>query len=281
MSDSSADFYHQKTDDQLRFFVEHPELYQSELIAAAERELRRRNPSAQTSQSAAVVEYVPISREAPARGGAKAVALGLVVLALGGGTYWLKQRNDAAVVAVRARAEARKRQPPPRLVEVATSALPNYDVAAVVARQLRAVPAAEQADAPRLRQFRELAKRFWTAETQTEYLTTQVFAGKAGSMFSEQALVAREAWRAWNQAKMYGYQFGPVMTDHVDRMSKVASSQQHLLADLPALLPNRLYLTHKETLSREADVQDLLKGVLPVSPVTGRPYKATVITINY
>ena len=277
MSDSPADFYHQKTDEQLRFFVEHPELYQPELVEAARRELRRRNPLAQAPQSAAVVEYVPISREAPARGGAKAVALGLVVLALGGGTYWLKQRDDAAVAAVRAQAEARKRLPPPRLVEVATSPLPNYDVAAVVARQLRAVPAAEQADAQRLRQFRELAKRFWAAETQAEYLTTQAFAGKAGPLFAEQALLAREAWRPWNQAKMYGYQFSPVMTDHVERMSKVASSQQHLLADLPALLPNRQYLTHKETLAREAEVQDLLREVLPVSPVTGRPYRATVL----
>ena len=123
MTDSPADFYHQKTDEQLRFFVEHPELYQPELVEAARRELRRRAPAAPALQPASVAEYVPISQEAPARGWGKAVALGVGLLALGGGTYWLKQRDDAAVAAVRAQAEARKRRPPPRLVAVATSAV--------------------------------------------------------------------------------------------------------------------------------------------------------------
>ena len=33
--------------------------------------------------------------------------------------------------------------------------------------------------------------------------------------------------------------------------------------------------------ARAADVQDRLKDLLPTSPVTGMPYKATVLTIKY
>ena len=42
MANSIDDFYHQKTDAELQFFVDHPELYQPSLIEAARGELRRR-----------------------------------------------------------------------------------------------------------------------------------------------------------------------------------------------------------------------------------------------
>ena len=72
-----------------------------------------------------------------------------------------------------------------------------------------------------------------------------------------------------------------VMTEQLQAMTDAASSQQHILDELPRLLPNRAFLNDKEIVSREADVQDWLKSILPTSPVTGKPYKATVLTIKY
>ena len=278
-SDSMTDFYHQKTDDELRFFVEHPEHYQPSLVEAARRELRRRGVLQPVPMEPVVTTSFAAPAEAPARWGT-GVALGLLLLVLGGGTYYLKQRDDTATAAAtQAREDARRHQPPPSLTAVATSAIPNYDgvVAAAVAQQLRPLPAAEKANAPHLRQFRELAKRFWAAETQTEYLTNQATDGKAGPNFADQALVVRETWRAWNHAAVYTYEFDPAMKAQLVRMNEAASHQQHILDVLPGLLPGRKFLTDNETAGRTADVQDLVGGLLPVSPVSGRRYKRTVL----
>ena len=279
MSDTITDFYHQKTDDELRFFVEHPEHYQPSLVEAARRELRRRGVlQAVPPEPLVQAPYHHEPAAAPSRLG-QGVALGLVLLTLGGGTYWLKQRSEASAQAARTQAEARRHLPPPILTEVATNAIPNYDgaLAAAVAGQLRQVPAAEKANAQHLRQFRELAKRFWAAETQTEYLTNQAYAGKAGSNFTDQALVARETWRAWNHAAVYTYEFGPAMKAQLARMGEAASSQQHILDVLPGLLPGQKFRTDNELTGRAEDVQDLVGGLLPVSPVSGQRYKRTVL----
>jgi hypothetical protein len=298
VSDSVTDFYHQKTDAELQFFCAHPELYQANLIDMAWRELKRRQaqappvPAAVQEAPATASEPVPLAPPptayeppvyvpAPDRTGLKRAALGLGLLVLGGGIYWLKKTNDNALAVVQERAEAEKHRAPARLVEEKTSAIPSYDVAGIVTKQLARVPASERADAKDLRQYRELAKRFWDAETQTEYLTNQAHAGQAGPMFADQALVARQTWSAWNKAAVYSYKFGPVMTRHLSRMSDVASSQQHILDQLPGLLPKRRFLNDREIVAREADVQDLLKDLLPTSPVTGKPYKATVLTIKF
>jgi hypothetical protein len=70
------------------------------------------------------------------------------------------------------------------------------------------------------------------------------------------------------------------MAAQLDRMRSAASSQQNILNNMPALLPERRFLTDKEMQSREADVQLWLSEILPVSPVTGRPYKAKDMTLT-
>ena len=276
---AASDFYRQKTDDELLIFVENPGQHAPDLVAGAVQELRRRGvavplpPLAPASITDAA---------APPRAWGRAAALALGLLALGGGTYWLKQRSDAEQAAARAQAEARRHLPPPRLTDEPTHAIPNYDgaVARAVAQQLRQVPAAEQANAQHLRQFRELTRRFWDGETQTEYLTGLAVAGQAGPEFNNQVRLVRETWHAWNRANAYGYSFGPAMQAQLGRMKNAASGQQHILSDLPALLPGRLFLTNKDMVQRTAEVQDLVGGLLPVSPVSGRPYQRIVLDAN-
>ena len=274
MSDTLTDFYHLKTDAELRFFVEHPELYQPELVALARRELQRRGIAL---AGGAALPAAPAHEAAPSRSWGKIVGLGLGLLALGG-TYWLQMRADAAEAVLRARQEARRRLPPPRLTEVATSAIPNYDgvVARAVAQQLARVPAAEKANAQHLRQYRELAKRFWTAETRTEYVLNKAREGKFDAALVGHVEAVEAGWEPWRKATLYGYKLGPVMANHLDLMTRAARQQQEGLADLYLVAKNPQPFENEKTQRREADVSDLLSGLLPKSPVTGRAYNTVV-----
>jgi hypothetical protein len=286
VSHSTTDFYQQKTDAELQFFLDNPGYYQPELVQEARRELHRRGalPSAPVAAPAPAPTYHPAPEAAPTPGlKAGPVVLGVaVVLALSvGGFYYVQQKNSPASAAATA---APVRKSPPRLIEVPTYVIPNYDVAALAEQQLRQVPAAERAAAKAagqpLRQYRELAKRFWAAETQTEYLLNQAHEGKAGPMFADQTLVARTTWSAWNKAAVYQYKFGPVMQRHLELMSDVASSQQHLLEMYPDMLANRRFASDKEATSRTIDVQYWMHDLLPVSPVTKQPYKVKAVILH-
>ena len=283
VSSPVTDFYQQKTNDELLFFVQNPGQYEPSVVEAARRELVRRGAAPQPAAPASVpyvASYVspPVVPASPV---GKVVALALIVVALGGGTYWLKQRNDTQVAAVKAREEARRQRPAPKLAEVATSAIPSCDgvVANAVVAQLGKLPAQEKANPQHLRQFRELAKRFWAAQAQSEYLIDQANAGKASPQFGQQTVVVRQTWTAWSQAAVYTYTFGPKMAQQLEYMGKVASNQQHILDSLPELLADQEYLSDKEMASRTAEVEDLMGSLSPVSPVSGRTYKRTVLRI--
>ena len=285
MANSTDDFYHQKTDAELQFLVDHPELYQPSLLEAARRELRRRGVVPAPAELPPLT-YVSPAPAAPTglRPGPLALGLAAVLLVGLGGFYVAKQKNPPPAPP----AAPAKPKAPPRLEEVETSAIPTYDgvVSQVVTQQVQHLPAAERAaatakaDGAALRQYRELAKRFWAAECQTEYLTNQAREGKAGPVFADQTLVARSTWSAWNKAVVYRYDLGPTMQQQVQYMSDVASSQQHILEMLPDLLPQRRFLTDKELNARNADVQGWLKEIRPTSPVTGQPYKVPSVTVT-
>jgi hypothetical protein len=296
---SPTDALRAKTDAELQFFVDNPSFYHADIVAAARRELTRRGPVSagptpvsiprppSPTPPAAAKPALPAAYPASAYdlGDAAAAAsrrpllwVAAVVLVLAG--VWLWQKRTPAVVPL---AISRPHHLSPdslKLVEVAIHPLPSYDTDPIVATQLARIPAAEKQQAASLRQFRELCRRFWAAETQTEFLTNQAHAGQAGNLFADQALAVRGTWRDWNKAVVYSYDFGPKMKDQFERMGQVASSQQHILDRMPGLLPSRKFLTDKELVARETDVQDLMRGIRPTSPVTGRPYRATVLQMK-
>jgi hypothetical protein len=282
VSDTVTDFYHQKTDAELLYFIQHPEHYQPSIIDAARRELQRRGVAPTKPSEGTTYNGSTAYDEAPPRARGKVVALVLGALVLGGGGYWLQQRSTAQAEELRAKEEARRRLPPPKLTEVATSAIPNYDgvVARVVAEQLKQVPAAEKANLQHLRQFRLLSKLFWAAQTQTEYLTNQAYAGKATPHFTDQSVLVRQTWNTWNQAAVYTYSFGPVMKEKFSRMAEAASHQQHILNEMPGMLTAQTLRQDQEMTSRVNEVEDLLGGLTPVSPVTGKRYDRTVLKMK-
>ncbi|GAB3637659.1 hypothetical protein GCM10027422_32490 [Hymenobacter arcticus] len=264
----TTDVVRTKTDAELQLFVDNPSHHHPDLIAAARRELHRREVPLIGPGS---VSDEDSTSKRPLVLAAMVLGLGLV----GAGFWWNARPPAPAPPKVNNLSAAAL-----KLEAVETQQLPTFDTDALVADQLARIPAAEKQDAQALRQFRELGRRFWTAETQTEYLTNQADKGKASPLFADQAVLVRETWRAWNKAAVYGFRFGPKMQGQFDLMGQVASSQQHVLANLPALLPNRAFTTDKELVARGADVQDWLAGIRQVSPVTGRAYKATVLEIK-
>jgi len=271
------DFYHQKTDTELQFFIDHPELYQPSLIDAARRELRRRGvaPVPLAPLETAPFDYAP--GPTGLRTGALTLGLAAVLLVGLGGFYFVKQHKPAAVAAT-----AEKPKAPPRLEEVETSVIPDYGAAvkASVQRQVQRVPAAERATAAQatmpMHQYRELAKRFWTAECQTEYVFEQARQGKMDAALPGHVESAMATWQQWYKANAYRYQFGPKMTQHLDAMARVAQQQQEGLADLLIVARNPQSYETAKTRQREADVNDLLSSLLTKSPATGKPYPVLI-----
>jgi len=303
----ATDFQTQKTDDQLRFIFNNPAHYHADIVQAAGQELRRRGvpfalpgpavvaaatpiaapiAAAETTPATAAPRpgpvYQPITYQSPPEPerGLVRTYLGLIITALlvmMGGLYWAIRTPVPPPAAA-------KHRPPPRLVEVATAPLPNSDanVARCVTQQAARLPATERAEVQNLRQYRELARRFWAAETLTEYLIEAAQTGQTAPAFDQQILLAHDAWAQWAKARVYGYHFGPGMADHLDRMTRVATQQTQTLADLPAdVAAARAAAANgsppasdPKSQQRTADAADLLRGLLPRSPVTGRAYPA-------
>jgi hypothetical protein len=272
---TATDVLRAKTAAELQFFVDNPSYYHADLVAAARQELHHRGfgpaPQPAAPDYPATSSYYA-DEPAAARQPGRLVALALGLAGVGGAIFWASR--PAAPVA------AQVRRPAPQLETVASYAMPSFDVDKLVETQLARVPAAEKQTPQTLRQFKGLTRRFWAAETQTEYLTAQAYAGKPNPSFAEQALMARETWRDWNKAVVYGYKLGPTMQAQYERMGKVASSQQHVLAKLPGMLDDKEFLTDKEMVARDNEVQDWLAGLRPASPVTGKPYRVTVLKFN-
>lgn len=267
---TATDVLRAKTAAELQFFVDNPSYYHADLVAAARQELRNRGVGPAPQPAAYQEAARDYAEEPPAtRRPVLVAALVLGLASVGGVMYWASR--PAAPVA------AQVRRPVPKLETVASYAMPTFDIDQLVETQLARVPAAEKQTPQTLRQFKGLTHRFWAAETQTEYLTAQAYAGKANPSFAEQAEMARETWRGWNKAIVYSYKLGPTMRAQVARMGQVASSQQHVLAKLPDLLQDKKFLTDKELVARDNEVQDWMAGLRPVSPVTGKPYRVTVL----
>lgn len=284
VSDSPTDFYHQKTDAELQFLAGHPEHYHPDLIASALRELRRRG--VQPAAPAPVVPADPYAVAQPQQPGANVGRLTLVaaaVLLVGLGAFYYT-KHSSAPAAPPEPVPAAAPKGPPRLTEVATSVLPTFDaeVQQCIEAQLKRVPAAQQAAAAAtkagqpMRQYRELAKRFWLAEAQTEFVLEQAHKKQFTAALPGHVEAVQAAWGQWNKAVRYSYQLGPAMTTHFDLMSRVAQQQQEGLADLYLVARDPQPFENEKTQRREADVNDLLSGLLAKSPVTGRPYRAQV-----
>jgi hypothetical protein len=274
---TATDVLRTKTDAELQFFVDNPGYYHADLVAAAQQELQRRGlaPVLRSSQAMVADDY----DEEPSAG-RRPLFIAAMVLGLAGAGGALVWASRPAAQPLAASRPVRRAADSLKLESVTMRVIPNFDIDGITEGQVAQIPASEKQEAQALRQFRGLCRRFWAAETQSEFLTAQAYAGQAGPTFAEQTMVARETWRNWNKAAMYGYRFGPKMQAQYEHMAKTASSQQHILDRLPSQLADGKYLTDKELVARTAETQDWLASLRKVSPVTGRPYRVTVMKMQ-
>lgn len=274
----ASDAFHQKTTDELLFFTQNPGYYHPELVRAAAQELRRRGV-APTAPEPLTVPAVEDSEFVPAPTGRRGLWIALGVAALLGGTWWVAdyaQRSPSSQVVTEPKPAAADTTL--TLAEAPGSPLPSYETAVEqnIAEQLRKVPAAEKKSAQELSQYRELSKRFWSAQLLSEYIQHKAETDPENPFLTAQTELVRAAWNDWRKATVYGYKFGPVMADHYDRMNRVATQEQEGLQALANQLATGAPIPEAEAHEREADTQDLLAGLVKVSAATKQPYRLRV-----
>lgn len=274
MAPTPPDAFHQKTTDELLFFTQNPGFYHPDLVRAAHQELRRRGiaPAPPAPHVAPLAEDPEFT---PAPGGRRGLWIALGVATLLGGAWWVAdyaQRNSATPTVAETQTPADTTL---TLASAPSSPLPTYDAAVedCIAEQLRKVPTSEKTAAQELSQYRELSKRFWTAQLLSEYIQQKAQTDPRNTFLPAQVELVRASWNDWRRATVYGYKFGPTMADHYDRMTRIATQEQEGLRGLSNQLATGTPMPASEVNEREADTQDLLAGLIRVSPTTKQPYR--------
>lgn len=277
---TTHDILHLKTEAELRFFVENPAYYHAELVAAAQRELRRRGPStAPVPLPSPVAEATPLGTPTPTASYVasaeplvthdyaapepaprpwlllSSVAAVCFVAGLG---FWLKAPTTAPG------APAQSQELPagapaaaPRPLETAPSAaLPTFDTQGYVEKALAQVPAAELHNEQLVSQYRAVSLRFWAAQNPAAHLLQQAQEGRANPVFGPQAKLVLGLWHDFDRTQVYSYSFGPVMADHLARMKVIANYQRDALKELandaeaerPPQIDDAQTLAHQQTI---------------------------------
>ena len=225
-SSSDPEFFAQKTDVELLFLAQHPELYHADLVSTARRELRRRgvSPNPTPAEPQPIATHLPAYNDddEPSLWQRPSLWMGvLAMLLLAGGWYWSNQRAEQRRQAAQAADVG-----PPVLKSVETHLIPAFDslTRTQIAQELRQLPAAERTrDTAATRKYRLLAERYWKAENQSAYLLKQIQTAPApDSARPGQTTVVEEEWRRLTKALVYNHGLTPVLAERMDLMRRAA-----------------------------------------------------------
>lgn len=265
MSDlSSPNSLTEKTDTELLFLAQHPDLYHPDLVVAALRELRRRgiNPEPVRPEPQPHENRLPAYEETeePAfwQRPAPWVSL-LAVLLIGGILYWNNMQGKAAQAVAAQQVEEK----PIVLETVETHLIPTFDslTRTQIAQEMRQLSAAERTeDTSATRRYRILATRYWNAENQSAYLFGKLKGTAADAGFASQAPVVVEEWRRLTKALVYNHSLTPVLAERMNLMRRAAylrietlqEMARHAQNDQPILDPTILSLRDSATHMRES-----------------------------
>lgn len=270
----------EKTDAQLLFLAQHPELYHADLINAARRELRRRGVSpdpAQPEPLPRAAHILPYAEEVePAFWQRPAPWVGLLAaLLIGGILYWSNLQSKAAAALAAQQAE----EGPVQLETVATHLIPTFDslTRTQIAQEMRQLSAAERTeDTAATRKYRLLATRYWNAENQSAYLLDQFNGTAADAGLASQAPVVVEEWRRLTKALVYNHGLTAVLSERMDVMRRAAYLRIETLEEVarhaqnnqpildPAIISLRDSATHmrESLLSRQQQRNQMRRMVL-------------------
>ncbi|MFD1874562.1 hypothetical protein [Hymenobacter bucti] len=297
---ATPDILHSKTAAELRFFVDNPSYYQPELVAAAQRELRRRGPEAVAPAiptppaplpapplagepaavaprppaplaAAAPAAYYPAAQETagqydyaePAQRPWLLVGSVAVVLSLAGLGFWFKSPSPSAAATQAPPAATAPAATSPGLEATPASPIPYYNAESYVDKALAQVPAAEKRDEQRLNQYRAVSLRFWAAQNPSAHLIGQAQAGQANPVFGPQVQLVLGLWHDFDRTQVYSYSFGPVMADHLARMKVIAQYQREALKELAndAEAQRPPHLDDDQTLAHQQALPPLLAAL--------------------
>jgi hypothetical protein len=267
-----------KTDTELQFFVDNPSFYQPEVVAAAQRELRRRQPHAVPSHSGPAFpeqELIQADFDEAPRRQSWALPSGIAVLvAIAGLGFWSRQPAAAGHPTPGAAAEAKPAAKPLSLkLETAVSSpIPYYDTEGYVDKALALVPKAEKAKDQRVSQYRAISRRFWAAQNPSAHLIRQAQEGQPNPVFGAQVKVVLAQWHDLSRVLVYSYQFDPVMADHLDRMKIISQYQRNALIELS----NDCESHKRPRLDSETSLEEQAKIAHLLTPLTRKTGPITV-----
>lgn len=233
MATPGTDVLLQKTDDELRYLVQHPELYHSSLVETALGELRRRGvslpPATPPAPTHAHYTHHDQDDETPS-GVGRWLPAAAIVLALSGAGYWLLAPKKPAATATKAVVA-----PKPIVLEsVQATPLPAFEAeAAVQVRKMRQLlPAADRADTTAAGRYSRMARRYWLAENAGAHLTKQALDNKASTVFAGQVTIALDRISWFMKAKAYNQSLTPTMEARLTTMQQGLVIRRALLENL-------------------------------------------------
>ncbi|GGE93845.1 hypothetical protein [Hymenobacter cavernae] len=222
-----SDFFYQKTEAELRYLVQHPDFYHPDVVAAARRELHRRGVNTPTEAAPPAPSAEPEFAELPAerRWAAPAAGLGLLLLALLG---WRSYEG------ARPAAPKATKPLPATLQAVALRPLRSFDsLTTVQVRQQKVLlSAADRIDTTATRKYLLLARRYWTAENQAEYIYTLAAQNQTDDRFAGLLRLNAEQWHSFTGVLGYNHKLRPAMQQKLALMNRAADLRMAVINQL-------------------------------------------------
>ncbi|SMB97702.1 hypothetical protein SAMN00120144_1590 [Hymenobacter roseosalivarius DSM 11622] len=222
---NTTDLFTRKTDTELLYFLQHPELYHADVVTAARQELHRRG-AATRSHLTDTESFVTDYDHEPAERRWLAPVIGGALLVVGGFLYNQFYRpSPAFAVAPKA---------PIELKSVELNVLPTFDAetAAQVKQEPSLLPTKERTDKKPLGKYLILAGRFWKAENQAEFLADQVAIAKIDSTFLGKTTLVYDQWRELTRVLVYNHNLRPAMQERVNMMHDIANRRMQSLQQM-------------------------------------------------
>jgi len=226
-SSSNPEFFTQKTDAELLFLAQHPELYHPDLVTTARRELRRRgiNPDPTPAEPQPMGTHLPAHEDdEPSLWQRPGLWMGVLsVLLLAGVLYWANNQGKQQQGPEQAKVVDAE---PPVLKSVETHLIPAFDslTRTQIAQEMRQLPAAERTrDTTATRKYKLLAERYWKAENQSAYLLDKVSStAEPDSALPGQTVMVVDEWRRLTKALVYNHGLTPLLSERMELMRRAA-----------------------------------------------------------
>ncbi|UOR05973.1 hypothetical protein MUN82_02450 [Hymenobacter aerilatus] len=221
---TGSDSFTEKTDDALRFLASHPSFYHSDIVRAAQQELRRRGlrlpEIAEGATSAPLLEYAPEpERSTLSRG--LLLGGGLVAALLLG--VWALQSTGADAEDVSVSTQRPTSLPASVVEQPATNddMMPSFEALAQerVREASATVPATEWRDSIARNNYQQMVARYWTAEYQTAWLLTRTSQRPTPDLtLLGKINLVQDQWRRLTHAAAYDLKLKPVMQQRLEAM---------------------------------------------------------------